>query len=47
MVKNWMVLGDEAFGCNDIPVGVVRFSPNELNNWKDVAINKIKDEVLV
>jgi len=24
MVKNWMNLGDEAFGCNDIPVGVVR-----------------------
>ena len=45
MVKNWMVLGDEAFDGNDIPVGVVRFSPNELNNWKDVAINKIKDAI--
>ena len=37
MVKNWMVLGDEAFDGNDIPVGVVRFSPTELSNWKDAS----------
>lgn len=45
MIKNWMILGDEAFDGNDIPVGVIRFSPNELNNWKDVAICKIKNAI--
>lgn len=45
MIKNWVILGDEAFTSDDIPVGVVRFSPSELSNWKDVAINKIKDAI--
>ena len=45
MIKNWMILGDEAYSNDDKVIGVLRFSSDELNNWKEVAINKIKDAI--
>jgi hypothetical protein len=37
MIKNWMILGDEAFNSKHEPVGVIELSPEELDNWQDVA----------
>ena len=37
MIKNWMILGDDAFNSKHEPVGVIELSPEELDNWQDVA----------
>lgn len=37
MVKNWIMLGDDAFNSNHEPIGVIELSPEELKNWQDVA----------
>jgi hypothetical protein len=37
MVKNWMILGDEAFDSNHEPIGVIELTSEELNDWKSVA----------
>lgn len=37
MIKNWMMLGDEAFNSKHEPVGVIELSPEELNNWQEIA----------
>ena len=37
MVKNWMMLGDEAFNSNHEPIGVIELSPEELDNWQKIA----------
>ncbi len=36
MVKNWMILGDEAFNSNHEPIGVVELTSDELNDWNNV-----------
>ena len=37
MIKNWMILGDEAFNSKHEPIGVIELAPSELDNWQDVA----------
>jgi hypothetical protein len=45
MIKNWMMLGDEAFNSKHNPIGVIRFSPEEMDNWQQVAWNTFVDVV--
>ena len=45
MVKNWMMLGDEAFDSNHDPIGVIRISPEELKNWHKIAWKRLADVV--
>lgn len=45
MVKNWMVLGDEAFDSNNCPLGIIRFSPEEVNDWQNIAWKQFADIV--
>lgn len=45
MVKNWMMLGDEAFDSNHRPIGVIRFTPQEMKNWQKVAWERFADVV--
>ena len=37
MIKNWMILGDEAFNSNHEPIGVIELTSEELNDWKNIA----------
>ena len=37
MVKNWMILGDEAFDSKHEPIGVIELTSEELNDWHNVA----------
>ncbi len=37
MVKNWLILGDEAFDSDDYPMGLMRFSLEEMKDWQDIA----------
>lgn len=37
MVKNWMILGDEAFNSKHEPVGVIELTPEELSDWDKVV----------
>ena len=45
MVKNWMILGDEAFDSESKAVGVIRLTPEEMDNWQDVAWGRFADVV--
>lgn len=45
MVKNWMMLGDEAFDSNHDPIGVIELSPEELGNWQNIAWKRLADVV--
>ena len=36
MVKNWLILGDDAFDSNDIPMGLLRFSQEEVRDWQSI-----------
>lgn len=45
MIKNWMILGDEAFNSKHEPVGVIELAPSELDNWQDVAWDRFVDIV--
>ena len=43
MVKNWMMLGDEAFDSKSKPVGVIRLTPDEMDTiigglWNTEAV---------
>lgn len=42
MVKNWIVLGDAALDDADWTLGVINFKQDEIANWKDIAIERIK-----
>lgn len=37
MVKNWLILGDEAFDSNDFPMGIMHFSLEEMKDWQNIA----------
>ena len=37
MVKNWLILGDEAFDSDDFPMGIMHFSLEEMRDWQDIA----------
>ena len=42
MVKNWIILGDAALDDADWALGVINFKQDEIANWKDIAIERIK-----
>jgi hypothetical protein len=37
MVKNWLILGDEAFDSNDTPLGIFKFTLEEMKDWQSIA----------
>ena len=37
MVKNWLILGDEAFNSNDTPLGIFKFTLEEMKDWQSIA----------
>lgn len=45
MVKNWLILGDEAFDSNDFPMGLMRFSLEEMKDWQNIAWKQFADIV--
>lgn len=45
MVKNWIELGDKAFESKDRPIGVIRFSNEEMNNWQMIGWKRFADAV--
>ena len=45
MVKNWMILGDDSFDSESKPVGVIRLTPDEMDNWQNVAWGRFADVV--
>lgn len=45
MVKNWMILGDEAFDSESKAVGVIRLAPDEMDDWQSVAWSRFADVV--
>jgi hypothetical protein len=42
MVKNWIILGDAALEDADWALGVINFKQDEIVNWKDIALVRIK-----
>jgi len=42
MVKNWIILGDAALDDADWALGVIYFKQDEIANWKDIALERIK-----
>ena len=42
MVKNWIILGDAALDDADWALGIIRLSPNEIADWKNIAMERIK-----
>ena len=42
MVKNWIILGDAALEDADWALGVIKFKQDEIANWKDIALERIK-----
>ena len=42
MIKNWIILGDAALDDADWALGVINFKQDEIANWKDIAIERIK-----
>ena len=42
MVKNWIILGDAALDDADWTLGVINFKQDEIANWKDIALERIK-----
>lgn len=45
MVKNWMILGDDAFDNESMPAGVIRLASDEMDNWQEVAWSRFADVV--
>jgi len=42
MVKNWIILGDAALKDADWTIGKIDFSQDEVPNWKNIALERIK-----
>ncbi len=42
MIKNWIILGDAALDDADWSLGIIRLSPNEIADWKNIAMERIK-----
>ena len=42
MVKNWIILGDAALEDADWTLGVIYFKQDEIANWKNIALERIK-----
>lgn len=45
MIKNWIILGDEAFNSKHEPVGVIELASEELDNWQEIAWRRFADIV--
>lgn len=45
MVKNWLILGDEAFDSDDFPMGLMRFTLEEMKDWQNIAWKQLVDIV--
>ena len=45
MVKNWIVLGDEAFEGSDSTYGKVELTKEQQNNWKDIVMEQFNDAI--
>ena len=45
MIKNWMILGDEAFNSKHEPIGVIELSSEELDNWQKIAWKRLANVV--
>ena len=45
MVKNWLILGDEAFDGNETPMGIFRFNYEEMKDWQNIAWKQFADIV--
>lgn len=45
MVKNWIILGDEALDATSGYYGGISFSKAEMPDWKNIALSKIKSKV--
>lgn len=43
MVKNWLILGDEAFDSDDFPMGIMHFSLDEMKDWQSIAWKQFAD----
>ena len=43
MVKNWLILGDEAFDSDDFPMGIMHFSLEEMKDWQNIAWKQFAD----
>jgi hypothetical protein len=37
MVKNWLILGDEAFDSTETPLGIFKFTLEEMKDWQSIA----------
>lgn len=42
MVKNFITLGDAAFDANDEPIGIIRFTPDDILDWKNIALEQLR-----
>lgn len=45
MVKNWMILGDEAFNSKNPPLGILKFDSEEVKDWQSIAWRQLADSV--
>ena len=45
MVKNWLILGDEAFNSNDTPLGIFKFTLEEMKDWQNIALKQFANIV--
>ena len=43
MVKNWLILGDDAFDSDDSPMGIIHFSLDEMKDWQSLAWKQFAD----
>ena len=44
-MKNWMILGDEAFDSSERPMGLMRFTLEEMKDWQSIAWKQFADIV--
>lgn len=42
MTKNFITLGDAAFDANDEPIGIIRFTQDNISDWNNIAIEQLK-----
>ena len=42
MVKNWVMLGDEAFKDDESPMGTIRLKKDEMDNWAEHALEQLR-----
>ena len=45
MVKNWIILGDEAFEDSEMVWGRVEFSRNQQKNWQSILMDQFNNAI--